>query len=153
MSNKLARMSGAAGKRLLLIKKIDHSLSPLSPFPTSAAKDYAEYFSNTYSLATTHNNQPLISVDYHSLTSSFLLKSNKDITEDNQPLKHELLFIAEHLEFVPFDTKQAFVLSMLPSILHRANCLMKARKLQLLIETELVSKFGFKNVSQILNFE
>ena len=135
--------------RLMLINKIKCSMNPQTEFPNQAEADsFSEYFFKKYKMPTLNAEQALVSVDFADLNQNFILRNNdyKINNKLNKIDKREHLFIAEHLKLVIFDAKQVFALSMLPSIFYRANSLLKAKALKLIIENELIRMFNLKKV-------
>ena len=157
LCNMCVRVATAGSQRLAVIKEIKCALNPLSSFPNaSLAKTFREYFENHKftPMVTTTNEQPLVQIDFVQFNQNFILRSNdyRSVLPEKRPGKYDILFIAEHVVALPFNAKQVFNLFMLPSVLYRANCLMKARALKTIVERELLSKFNIKQVSCLFFF-
>lgn len=136
--------------QVISIKGIENSLTPASEFPNKALKshNFKDYFKTKYELDTIHDNSPLVEVTYVSKNMNFILRSqNHSIQKNKKQPNYKILLIMEHLKHIPVKPNQTFKFSMFPSIFYRLDCILRARKLQLIIQNEMKLCLGLENVT------
>jgi hypothetical protein len=138
-------------KRFMLIKHIDESLTPDSPFPDkSKAKTFREYLSRRNKIEMLVDKQPMVEVNYISTRSTFQQQPKASSASKNaKENRYKILYPAEYLIVMPFKESEFNLTMIIPDILHRANCLLKVRKFQYSIESLLVDKLNIEKVMQI----
>ena len=136
-------------KQLFSIKKIECKYSPLSKFPNEKeASNYKDYFEKKYQLKTQIDDQPLVEVKNESIRNNFFLKDNFSQKKEKKN-NYKIYLIMEHMKIIPLKKNLLFNYSMIPAILYRIDCLLKARKLQLSIEGVLKKRMNLEDVQNV----
>lgn len=136
-------------KRLMIVKDLDFTMSPLSKFPNEElAKTFSEYHQIKNGLSTLHDDQPLVEINYLNINANFILRnSGYKISRKEKSRNTRELFLMEHLTPIPIKENQLSLFSMLPSIFYRVNCILKAKKFQLMVEKQILSSLKLENAS------
>lgn len=131
------------------VSSIDHTLSPLSPFPVSSHskasnfETFFQYFSYKYNILITNHSQPLLIVThpstrlnlltprYMNMRASVLQKSyHQSLKSDKKSSSNQIFLVPELVNIHPLSASVWRRCLCLPSILHRLNSLLCAEELR-----------------------
>ena len=168
VENELLRGVGGGGRvmKLALDKRrserlallaVEREMRPLSELKlsTGVSTTFKAYFEEKYAASTSDLTQPLVELDSLHLHAAFLSKSvnsvvsssansGKSRTPDKKSKSFRSLFIVEHVIVLPFRVDELVPYLMLPAVFHRANCLLKARKLRRLVARSIFADLAIQ---------
>jgi hypothetical protein len=134
--------------RIFCIKQIEKTLKASSKFLKLTNEiAYSQYFEEKYGLETSDKDQSLIELIQVDYNLNFLLKTiNFKKEKPDKIRKYPEFFLSEHVFFLPFTKKQTYTLILVPAIIHRLDCLLRALKLKNQIEMQIIKDLNITNV-------
>jgi hypothetical protein len=141
--------------RIFNIKQIEQTLKASSKFLKLTDEiTFSQYFEEKYRLQTSYKDQSLVELVQVECNLNYLLKTiNFKKEKPDKIRKYPELFLSEHVYFLPFTKKQTYTLIMVPAIIHRFDCLLRALKLKNQIEMQIIKDLNITNVSFYFSYE